>query len=65
MKKRIALLMALAIGSVCVFSGCNGGSKESITVFNYGMYIDPEILDDFTNNINLNTAGISLVVEKK
>lgn len=59
MKKRIALLMVLAIGSVCVFSGCNGGTKESITVFNYGMYIDPEILDDFTAE-----TGIEVLYEE-
>lgn len=49
MNKRIVRKLAaaaLALAAVAVLGGC-GEEKESITVFNYGMYIDPDILDIF------------------
>ncbi len=60
MKKRLfALLMTgtLIAGSLC---GCeNKNDVPTITVFNYGMYIDPDILDQFTEE-----TGIRVLYEE-
>ncbi len=42
------LLVVILAFSMVNFSGCAGKkAQKEITVFNYGMYIDPEILDSF------------------
>ncbi len=47
MKKR-GIALGLLIAVVAVLCSCGKGAPEkSLTVFNYGMYIDPDILDQF------------------
>lgn len=58
MKKRflstflIAALLSAGLISGCGNSGGNG-SSESLTVFNYGEYIDPDVLDQFTEETGI------------
>lgn len=61
MKKSILSILCAAALAVASLTGC-GGSKEptqQITVFNYGMYIDPAILDQFTAE-----TGIEVLYEE-
>ncbi len=46
MKKRIVLLLALVMIISAVATGC-GESKPTINVYNWGDYIDPDVLDMF------------------
>lgn len=46
MKKRIVLLLALVLIISAIMTGC-GESKPTINVYNWGDYIDPEVLDMF------------------
>lgn len=48
--KKFLLVAALM---VVALTGCGKTNKESITVFNYGMYIDPTILDTFTEETGI------------
>ena len=47
MKKTISLVLAVAllVSMASLFSACSG--SESITVYNWGEYIDKSVLDDF------------------
>ena len=54
MKMRIVSLVMAAV--MCVtLSGCggSGSSGETLTVFNYGEYIDPEVLTQFTKETGI------------
>ncbi|UKI37892.1 MAG: PotD/PotF family extracellular solute-binding protein [Clostridiales bacterium] len=46
MKKIIALILMLAVVIGC-FSGCSGKSKTTIRVYNWGEFIDMDLLDKF------------------
>lgn len=46
MKKITALLLSFTLVAA-LFTGCGKSSGETLVVFNYGNYIDPEILDIF------------------
>lgn len=53
MKKSSTVLIILCVLSMCI-AGC--GAKQdnkSVTVFNYGMYIDPAILTQFTEETGI------------
>ena len=51
MKRRVlsVLLATVALGSTVLSAGCSGkqDAKETLTVFNYGEYMDPAVLDLF------------------
>ncbi len=49
MKKRVlsAVLTVVFLGLAAAGCGGGGGSKETLTVFNYGEYMDPVVLDMF------------------
>ncbi|MCR4924472.1 MAG: ABC transporter substrate-binding protein [Lachnospiraceae bacterium] len=47
MKKKIIFAALLTAFVALSLSACKSQAKDSITVFNYSMYIDPEILDQF------------------
>lgn len=51
MKRRVlnVLLAATILGSTVLTAGCGGSQevKDTLTVFNYGEYIDPAVLDMF------------------
>ncbi|MCI8992377.1 MAG: ABC transporter substrate-binding protein [Eubacterium sp.] len=59
MKKRLlsAFLIAALASSTLLVGGCKnsggGESSESLTVFNYGEYIDPDVLDQFTEETGI------------
>ena len=59
MKKRLlsAFLIAALASSTLLVGGCknSGGSEssESLTIFNYGEYIDPDVLDQFTEETGI------------
>lgn len=63
MKKRIiSLLMAgVMIGSLAAVTGCGKKTEitDTLTVFNYGEYIDPDVLDQFTEE-----TGIAIEYEE-
>ena len=61
MKKRnLVLMSAMLILTLVAMWGCgNSEPKQQITVFNYGMYIDPAILDQFTAE-----TGIEVLYEE-
>lgn len=60
MKKKLLTLVCSAMLALCCLTGCgNSEPKQQITVFNYGMYIDPEILDQFTAE-----TGIEVLYEE-
>lgn len=61
MKKKIAMLFTVIL-MVALVAVCGCGTDEApqqITVFNYGMYIDPELLDQFTAE-----TGIEVLYEE-
>ncbi|MBO4373667.1 MAG: ABC transporter substrate-binding protein [Lachnospiraceae bacterium] len=58
MKKYIVLLLSLS-AAVFLLSGCSHQKKESITVLNYGMYIDTDVLDSFEKE-----TGIEVIYEE-
>lgn len=45
MKKKIFLV--LLIGAIFMFSGCGGEKKEVLNVFNWGEYIDVDLISEF------------------
>ena len=51
MKRRVlsVLLATVVLGSAVLSAGCSGkqDAKETLTVFNYGEYMDPAVLDLF------------------
>lgn len=52
MKKSIFLVVAAL--AVCVFGGCGGTEPtEYLTVFNYAEYIDPDMIDRFTEETGI------------
>ncbi len=57
MKKHFLKLMTmvfLTVAPVMILTGCGGGNeKESLTVFNYGMYIDMNVLEQFTEETGI------------
>lgn len=54
MKKLIALLLSLCLClALCGCSGTAGTAQKSITVFNWEDYIDPEILEEFTEETGI------------
>lgn len=58
--KKLGMVALAALLAVAAFCGC-GGEKagESLTIFNYGEYIDPDMLDLFTEE-----TGISVKYEE-
>ncbi len=54
MKKffRIILSAGLA-GIMLAAAGCGGGGKETLNVYNWGDYIDPQVLKDFEKEYNI------------
>ena len=49
MKKRVlsAVMTVVFLGLAAAGCGGGGGAKETLTVFNYGEYMDPVVLDMF------------------
>ncbi|MFV0395398.1 MAG: extracellular solute-binding protein [Coprobacillaceae bacterium] len=51
---------ALALTLACTITGCGGssdsGDKETLTVFNWGEYIDPAVVDAFEDEFNCNVV---------
>ena len=58
MKKSIVLLAILLI-SFSLISGCSKSSGEKVFVYNWGEYIDPDVLDQFEDE-----TGIKVVYEE-
>lgn len=51
MKKSLALLLAVTLVSGLLLAGCSGGgtaSKGEVNVYNWGVYIDESVLEEFT-----------------
>ncbi|MCR5106656.1 MAG: ABC transporter substrate-binding protein [Lachnospiraceae bacterium] len=46
-KKFVVVVFMVLLMSSCLMCGCNKADENSITVFNYGMYMDPEVLKIF------------------
>lgn len=61
MKKKLAMLLSLVLltSFVCLCGCGNSEPKQQITVFNYGMYIDPAILVQFEEE-----TGIEVLYEE-
>ena len=59
MKRKITALACAVTLSVCLITGCTGGSTasesahETLTVFNYSEYLDPEMLELFTEETGI------------
>ena len=48
MKKYFAVLIASSLIITTLLSGCSASNKKkTLTVFNYGMYIDTKMIDQF------------------
>lgn len=47
MKKRYFILIILLLISLIPLIGCNSSKKETLNIYNWGDYIDPEVLKDF------------------
>ncbi len=55
-KRKNAVLLAVVLGAACVsLAGCGGKEKEKreLTVFNYGEYMDPDMIDQFTEETGI------------
>ena len=46
-KKSVCMLLVLCM-ALCILPGCGTKSSDTLTVFNYGEYIEPEMLEKFT-----------------
>ena len=55
MKKRVlsAALAAMLLGISAIGCGGGGDPKETLTVFNYGEYMDPIVLDMFEDETGI------------
>ena len=55
MKKRVlsAVLAAMLLGTAAIGCGGGGDPKETLTVFNYGEYMDPIVLDMFEDETGI------------
>lgn len=47
MKKGFVMFLAMVMLCMTLLTGCGEDPKKTLTVFNYGNYIDPEVLDIF------------------
>lgn len=56
--KKIILLLAVLLMSVSLFSACSKESKEKVYVYNWGEYIDEDVLDLFEEE-----TGIEVVYD--
>ena len=54
MKKKVYVMLAvLILATGILLTGCGKSDEQSITVFNYGEYIEPEILKQFENETGI------------
>lgn len=53
MKKNLILLSLLILTACLVLSGCGNDKKATITVYNWGDYIDKSVLEDFEEEHNI------------
>ena len=53
MKRNLFLLLTTTLLCAGIITGCSSKPKETLTVFNYGEYIDPEVLDEFTKETGI------------
>lgn len=57
-KKRLALLLVVALLAVFALAGC-GEESAKLHIYNWGVYMDPEVLEDFTEE-----TGIEVLYEE-
>ncbi|MDF2842809.1 MAG: putative secreted protein [Herbinix sp.] len=57
--KKIILLLVVLLLSVSLLSACSKESKEKVYVYNWGEYIDEEVLDLFEEE-----TGIEVVYDE-
>ena len=54
MKKKVYVMLAvLILATGILLTGCGKSDEQSITVFNYGEYIEPEVLKQFENETGI------------
>ena len=51
--RRIVTGVILGCTLAAALTGCGGKKKESLTVFNYSEYLDPEVIDQFTEETGI------------
>lgn len=57
MKKSLVLFLAAALFAVTVLSGCSGGkAKEKLYVYNWGEYIDEDLIAEFEKEFNIDVV---------
>ncbi len=56
--KRIFLGLSLLLMSICLLNGCSKDNKNTVYVYNWGEYIDPEVIDQFEKE-----TGIKVVYD--
>ena len=52
MKKKLGLIIAVTIIIAAITAGCGGG-KPAINVYNWGDYIDPQVIDMFEDEFGV------------
>jgi len=58
--RKMAIILSMILVSVGLFTGCSkGGGGEKVYVYNWGEYIDPEVIDLFEEK-----TGIKVVYEE-
>ena len=69
MKRRVlsVLLATVVLGSAVLSAGCSGkqDAKETLTVFNYGEYMDPAVLDLFYEETGIEVKYEEALLRKK
>lgn len=56
--KKIILIVSILVLAVGIMTGCSKGSGEKVYVYNWGEYIDPEVIDLFEEK-----TGITVVYD--
>ena len=57
--KKVIMLISILLLAISLFTGCSKGSSEKVYVYNWGEYIDPEVLDLFEDE-----TGIKVIYDE-